>query len=80
MQKIYLRIALAKIAWFKFILEGYDGLCVLSTVDHNRGIVSITYHASVAGELFALLTSLSPDLSPYWSQDDEERKKQLHLM
>ena len=69
MQKIFLRIALAKIAWFRFILEGYDGLCVLSTVDHNRGIVSITYHPSVAGELFSLLAAPSPDLSPYWSTD-----------
>ncbi len=71
MQKIFLRIALAKTAWFKFILEGYDGLCVLSTVDHDRGIVSVTYHRSCAAELFALLAALSPDLSPYLLAEED---------
>ena len=72
MQKIFLRIARAKIAWFKFILEGYDGLCILSTVDRDKGLVSVTYHPSSAPELFALLAALSPDLSPYWSPDNDK--------
>lgn len=67
MQKIFLRIALAKIAWFKFILEGYDGLCVLTTVDHDKGIVSVSFHPSSTTELFALLDAISPELSPYCS-------------
>ncbi|RUM87817.1 MAG: DUF4911 domain-containing protein [Thermovibrio sp.] len=67
MQITYLRIARAKIAWFKFILEGYDGLCILSTVDRDKGLVSVTYHPSSTAELFALLAALSPDLSPYWA-------------
>ncbi|HEB70920.1 MAG TPA: DUF4911 domain-containing protein [Desulfobulbus sp.] len=75
MQKIFLRIAREKIAWFKFVLEGYDGLCVLSTVDRDRGLVSLTYHTSCAAELFGLLTALSPDLSPYWTRPEEAEGK-----
>ncbi len=75
MQKIFLHIARAKIAWFKFILEGYDGLCILSTVDRDKGLVTVNYHSSSAPELFALLAALSPDLSPYWSPGETDDQK-----
>jgi len=40
---------------------------MLSTIDRDKGLVSITYHPSSTTELFALLAALSPDLSPYWA-------------
>jgi hypothetical protein len=69
MQKIYLRILPKKIGWFKFILEGYDGLAVLTTVDRTIGLVSVSFHSSSTGEFFSLLAALSGDLSPYESSD-----------
>jgi len=69
MQKIFLRILPAKIGWFKFILEGYDGLAVLTTVDRSIGLVSVSFHSSSASEMFSLLTALCGDLSPYGSPD-----------
>jgi len=68
MEEVFLRIRLEKVAWFKFILEGYDGLCMLTTVDHDRGIVRLLFHSSRTQEFFALLAALSPTLSPYCSQ------------
>ena len=69
-QELFLRIAFEKLAWFKFILEGYDGLCVLTTVDRTRGIVRLRFHGSSAEELFALLEAISPELSPYRPLED----------
>lgn len=69
MHTIFLRILPAKIGWFKFILEGYDGLAVLTTVDRSIGLVSISFHLSSTGELFALLEALSGELTPYSHPD-----------
>lgn len=55
-------IPTSKIAFLKFILEGYDGLAVLSTVDRKVGLVSLRYFPSCRDELIALLESLQ--LSP----------------
>lgn len=68
MQKTFLRISPAKIALFKFILEGYDGLAVLTTVDRNKGIVSVSFHSSCSEDFFSLLTALCVELSLYLSQ------------
>jgi len=37
----YLRIDRKHIAYLKFILEGYDGAAVVSTVDRSAGIVQL---------------------------------------
>ena len=75
MRKIFLRISPAKIAWFKFILEGYDGMAVLTTVDRNTGVVSVSFHLSSSEEIFSLLTALCVELSPYWSQKADAHGK-----
>lgn len=62
--QLILRIASERIHFLKFILEGYDGLALLSTVDAKSGMVAIKYPPMVQGELLALLDSLSPALSP----------------
>ncbi len=62
-RRLYLRIRSGQIAYLKFILEGYDGLAVLSTMDADSGLVRLLYHASRTRELFSLLRELSPELS-----------------
>ncbi len=37
----YYRIDRRQIAFLKFILEAYDGIATLSTIDSRRGIVSL---------------------------------------
>ncbi len=67
MHKIFLRIAPAKIGWFKFILEGYDGLGVLTTIDRGKGIVRVSFHSSSSEDVFSLLSAISSELTPYVS-------------
>jgi len=46
----------------KFILEGYDGLALLSTVDARQGRVEIHYPPEIESDLKELLHSLEPQL------------------
>ena len=51
-----------QIALFRFILEGYDGLAMLSTMNQEQGLVRILVPESRVMELWHLLDSLSPEL------------------
>lgn len=62
---LYLRIRPEKISWLKFILEGYDGLAVLSTFNAKAGLVRIWAPAEHAAELVSLLDSVSSQVTPY---------------
>jgi hypothetical protein len=55
---LFARIPTAKIAFLKFILEGYDGLAVLTTIDREVGLIAMSYYPSCHQELVALLDSL----------------------
>lgn len=55
----YLRINPSEICFVKFILEGYDGLAVLSTVDAVRGVVRLAVAPGREQELEPLIGFLS---------------------
>jgi hypothetical protein len=55
------RVAPSRIAFVKFILESYDGLAVLSTIDRHQGEVVFRYHPAGRAELLALLNDLQVD-------------------
>ncbi len=59
---LYLRIAPCRIAYLRFILEGYDGLAILSTFDAGDGIVLVRYPRSSEKDVFVLLGDLAPQL------------------
>jgi len=59
---LYLRIRPDRIGYLKFLLEGYDGLAILTTIDSNYGLIrlalsrpryveAVCFLQSVAGEL-----------------------------
>ena len=56
--QLILRIAPNRIHFLKFILEGYDGLAVLSTVDSAKGIVLLRYPPEMEHDLVCLLEDL----------------------
>lgn len=60
---LFAMIPTGKIAFLKFILEGYDGLALLSTVDRDIGLVSLRYFPACRGELVDLLDSLQSSLA-----------------
>jgi len=59
-QAVYLRIAYQQYHFLKFILEGYDGLCLLSTVPGLKGCVCIRYPVNNSRVLFELLDDMAP--------------------
>jgi hypothetical protein len=63
-QKLYLRIDPRQIHYLKFLLEGYDGMAILSTIDAQSGLVLVRYPFQSQAVLFELLSDLAADLSP----------------
>lgn len=57
-----MRIAPDRIHFFKFILEGYDGLAMLSTINPHQGHVRLRFSDSAHDELHSLLLDLAPQL------------------
>jgi len=55
---VELTIAPRRIAFLKFILEGYDGLAVLSTLDAGSGRVLLRFPACREAEVYELTTAL----------------------
>jgi hypothetical protein len=59
---IQLKISPDRIHFLKFILEGYDGLAILSTVNARQGIVELRYPPEAESELAALLTEINTEI------------------
>ncbi len=60
--EIFLRISPERFHAIKFILEGYDNLALLSSVDHKKGVVRLRCSRELMPELFSLLTAIAKDL------------------
>ena len=56
--ELLVEVAPEKIAFLKFILEGYDGLASISTISNQKGVVVLRYHSGSGNELTELLGSL----------------------
>ena len=56
--KKYYRIDRREISFLKFILEAYDGLAVLTTVDSEKGIVVINIAPGCESEVEMILQDL----------------------
>jgi len=63
MHTLFLRIRTDRISLFRFLLEGYDGLAVLSTVDVQQGLVRLLVPKARYTELWQLLAAICDDLS-----------------
>jgi len=60
---VYLRIAPGRINLLRFLLEGYDGLAIVSTLDSQAGLVRLLVPVSRYGELFRMLPAVAPELT-----------------
>lgn len=63
MRTFFLRIRTDRISLFRFLLEGYDGLAVLSTVDVQQGLVRLTVPKERWLELWELLAAVCGELA-----------------
>ena len=57
--KKYFRVEREKIALLKFILEAYDGIAVLTTVNAEKGIVVLRIAPQCVEEVKAVVAELS---------------------
>jgi hypothetical protein len=64
-----IEIAPERIHFLKFILEGYDGLAILSTVDSRQGIVEIRYPLEIEKDLKKILHNIEPQINKNNTQD-----------
>jgi hypothetical protein len=64
-RELYLGIAPHRFHFLKFILEGYDGLAILSSVDGKKGTVRLRYPVESEPLLFELLSALAAGLNKY---------------
>jgi hypothetical protein len=69
--KLFLRINSAKIHFLKSILEGYEGLAMMSTIDVKQGLVSVRYSEKAQKDVVLLLEDLSPILIKEHQQDSK---------
>lgn len=66
-----LRIDRRQICFLKFILEAYEGIATMTTVDAHRGIVLLRIAPGCEGEVEAVLQDLGKDIMI----DDFERSR-----
>jgi len=65
----YLRINPSRIYYLKNILEGYDNMALLTTINRKTGLILIRYIPSFQVDLFELLASLAQFLSTTREKD-----------
>ena len=59
---LHLKISPDRIHYLKFILEGYDNLAILSTVNARQGLVEIRYPPENKKDLKYLLSEITSDI------------------
>ncbi|MDH3328279.1 MAG: DUF4911 domain-containing protein [Desulfobulbaceae bacterium] len=60
---LFLHVMPAKIWYLKFLLEGYDGLALLTTIDRNKGLVRLAVPRPRYTEVMLLLENLAGELA-----------------
>jgi hypothetical protein len=63
LEELILRIDPSKFHFLKFILEGYDNMAILSSLNSRDGLVVIRYPANFAKDIFSLLASIGKKIS-----------------
>jgi hypothetical protein len=59
----YFQLAGRDMVYMKFILEAYEGLTTMSTIDGKRGIVRVNYPLPFAGDVAALMDALGTEIA-----------------
>jgi len=60
--KQYYRVDSREISFFRFILEGYDGLAVLTTLDARRGQVVLSIAPGCEQDVAAIIRGLKSQM------------------
>ncbi|MDD2365798.1 MAG: DUF4911 domain-containing protein [Desulfuromonadaceae bacterium] len=68
----YFKVAHRDMVFLKFILEAYEGMNVMSTVDNKSGIIRIAIMPGFVDEMNGLLAELSRDVNMEAAEWHEE--------
>jgi hypothetical protein len=60
--KKFLRVDRREICFLKFILEAYDGIATLTTIDAHQGIIMLRIAPGCEGDVEAVLQDLKKDI------------------
>lgn len=55
-----LRIDPRRIGYFKFILEGYDGMALVTTINAKEGTIIIRYPSFFHDDLLSIIDDVTP--------------------
>ncbi|HBA88823.1 MAG TPA: DUF4911 domain-containing protein [Geobacter sp.] len=58
----YYQLANKDIVYMKFILEAYEGLSTMSTVDGKRGIVKVSFPVCFAKDMAGLMQAVGEEI------------------
>ncbi len=59
----YFRLSSRDLALFKFILEGYDGLATVTTIDRHAAAVRVSAIGGSAGELDEVIRAVQEEFA-----------------
>ena len=59
----YYQLASRDLVYMKFILEAYEGLSTMSTIDGKRGIVRVNVPLPFAADMAALMDALAEEIA-----------------
>lgn len=59
----YYRVSGKDLVYLKFVLEAYEGLSTMSTVDTKNGIVQVVYPESFAPDVEGLMEAISTEIT-----------------
>lgn len=63
LEVVFLRIAPDKFHFLKFILEGYDNMAILSSINSKDGLVIVRYPKELRSDLFDVLGNIAKKIS-----------------
>lgn len=55
----------SQIGFLRFILEGYDGMSIVSTIDRHKGVVIIRYVHTFHNDLLHILEQFNSPAKPH---------------
>ncbi|ABA89691.1 hypothetical protein Pcar_2452 [Syntrophotalea carbinolica DSM 2380] len=62
LEKLYFIVSRKDIGYMRFILESYDGLLFMRTIDAAKGLIEVGFHPSRRQDALALLQSLTVEV------------------
>lgn len=62
LEKLYYIVSRRDIGYLRFILESYDGLLFMRTIDPSAGMIEVGFHPSRRHDALDLLRSLTDEV------------------